>query len=254
MTPVRFGLVGYGFGGRYFHAPLIATAPECELVGVMTSSPERQALVAREWPGTSTFASLTALVDAGVEAVAISTPADTHSSLTEQALQLGLAVVCDKPFALDPAYRPAHGRPRRATGTGAEPVSEPALGFGLPHRPKAGCRRRAGDGDPLRIAFRTLRAAARAGQIRWRHHARFREPSCGPGPGPARAGRERVRGVADPRDRVSTTTCFSPSPTRVAPGLTCRGAGASSRPAPATGSRAPRRPLSSAQPTPRRIR
>jgi predicted dehydrogenase len=102
MTPVRFGLVGYGFGGRYFHAPLIATAPECELVGVVTSSPERQALVARELPGTATFGSLAALVDAGVEAVAISTPADTHSSLTEQALQLGLAVVCDKPFALDP--------------------------------------------------------------------------------------------------------------------------------------------------------
>jgi predicted dehydrogenase len=102
MNPVRFGLVGYGFGGRYFHAPLLATAPECQLVGVMTSSPERQALVARELPGTPTFASLAALVDAGVEAVAISTPADTHSSLTEQALQLGLAVVCDKPFALDP--------------------------------------------------------------------------------------------------------------------------------------------------------
>ena len=25
MTPVRIGLVGYGFGGRYFHAPLIAS-------------------------------------------------------------------------------------------------------------------------------------------------------------------------------------------------------------------------------------
>jgi predicted dehydrogenase len=102
MTPVRFGLVGYGFGGRYFHAPLIATAPECQLIGVMTSSAERQALVARELPGTPTFASLAALVDAGVEAVAISTPADTHSSLSEQAMQLGVAVVCDKPFALDP--------------------------------------------------------------------------------------------------------------------------------------------------------
>ena len=102
MTPVRFGLVGYGFGARYFHAPLIVATPDCELVGVMTSSPERQALVAREIPGTSTFASLAALVDAGAEAVAISTPADTHSSVAEQALDLGLAVVCDKPFALDP--------------------------------------------------------------------------------------------------------------------------------------------------------
>jgi predicted dehydrogenase len=68
----------------------------------MTSSPERQDLVAREMPGTPTLPSLAALVDAGAEAVAISTPAATHSALTEQALQLGLAVVCDKPFALDP--------------------------------------------------------------------------------------------------------------------------------------------------------
>jgi predicted dehydrogenase len=102
MASVPFGLVGYGFGGRYFHAPLITSAPECNLIGVMTSSPERQALIAREIPGTPTFASLSALRDAGAEAVAISTPADTHSSLTEQALELGLAVVCDKPFALDP--------------------------------------------------------------------------------------------------------------------------------------------------------
>jgi predicted dehydrogenase len=102
MASVPFGLVGYGFGGRYFHAPLITSAPECNLIGVMTSSPERQALIDREIPGTPTFTSLSALRDAGVEAVAISTPADTHSSLTEQALELGLAVVCDKPFALDP--------------------------------------------------------------------------------------------------------------------------------------------------------
>ena len=102
MTPVRFAMVGYGFGGRYFHTPLLVAAPECDLVGVMTSSPERQALVAREVPGARTFGSLAEVVDAGVEAVAISTPAETHSSVTEEALQLGLAVVCDKPFAMDP--------------------------------------------------------------------------------------------------------------------------------------------------------
>lgn len=103
MTPVKFGLAGYGFGGRYFHAPLLTSAPDCELVAVLTSSPERQALVGRELPGTPALASLAALVDAGAEAVAISTPAGTHSTLTEQALSLGLAVICDKPFALTPA-------------------------------------------------------------------------------------------------------------------------------------------------------
>jgi predicted dehydrogenase len=103
MSPVRFGLVGYGFGARYFHAPMLGAAPECELLGVVTSSPERQALVERDHPGRATFASLEDLVAAGAEAVAISTPATTHSELTDRALELGLAVVCDKPFALDAA-------------------------------------------------------------------------------------------------------------------------------------------------------
>lgn len=102
-TPVRFGLLGYGFGGRVFHAPLLASAPECELVGVVTSSPDRAAQVRRELPGTAVMGSLEELVAAGVEAVAISTPADSHSSLTDEALRLGLAVACDKPFALDAA-------------------------------------------------------------------------------------------------------------------------------------------------------
>jgi predicted dehydrogenase len=101
MEPVRFGLVGYGFGGRCFHAPLIASAAECRLVAVQTAASERRARVAADLPGVATVAALDELVAAGAEAVAISTPAATHTALTEQALRLGLAVVCDKPFALD---------------------------------------------------------------------------------------------------------------------------------------------------------
>jgi predicted dehydrogenase len=102
MDPVKIGLVGYGFGGRYFHAPLISSAPECEFIGVVTSSAERRALVAAEHPGLDTFDSLDALASAGAEAVSISTPADTHSQLSDEAIALGLSVVCDKPFSLDP--------------------------------------------------------------------------------------------------------------------------------------------------------
>lgn len=102
-TPVRMGLVGYGFGARFFHAPLMRSAPEVELVGVVTRSPERRTTVEQDAPGTATFDDLSALAAAGVEAVAISTPAATHTDLAHQALDLGLAVVCDKPFALDEA-------------------------------------------------------------------------------------------------------------------------------------------------------
>lgn len=103
MDPVKIGLVGYGFGGRYFHAPLISSARECEFAGVVTTSAERRALVADEHPDVALFDSLEALAAAGAEAVSISTPAGTHSDLTDEAIGLGLSVVCDKPFALDPA-------------------------------------------------------------------------------------------------------------------------------------------------------
>jgi predicted dehydrogenase len=99
-APVRIGLAGYGLGGRYFHAPLIASAADCEFLGVVTTSPERRRQVAEDL-GLPAFASLEDLASAGAEAVAISTPAATHVTLTQQALRLGLAVVCDKPFAPD---------------------------------------------------------------------------------------------------------------------------------------------------------
>src|SRR5580658_7194460 len=94
------GLVGYGLGGRYFHAPLIASAANCDFLGVVTTSPERRRQVGEDL-GLPAFDDLAGLASAGAEAVAISTPAATHVTLTQEALRLGLAAVCDKPFALD---------------------------------------------------------------------------------------------------------------------------------------------------------
>jgi predicted dehydrogenase len=101
-APIRFGLIGYGTGGRLFHAPLIASGAGCGLAGVLTRSPERRAELARNHPGTPAFDSLRELA-AAVDAVTISTPAATHVALAREALELGLPVVCDKPFALDAA-------------------------------------------------------------------------------------------------------------------------------------------------------
>ncbi|MGY1838066.1 MULTISPECIES: Gfo/Idh/MocA family protein [unclassified Modestobacter] len=168
MEPVRFGLVGYGFGGRYFHAPLLAAAAEVDLVGVVTSSAQRRELVAREHPGTATFGSLGELRAAGAEAVAISTPAGTHSALTDEALDLGLAVVCDKPFALDaPAARASTERAER---------------LGLPLAPY---QNRRWDSD-----FRTVRALAEAGTLGTitRFESRFERFAPEPGPGASGGG------------------------------------------------------------------
>jgi predicted dehydrogenase len=103
MTTTRIGLAGYGFGGRIFHAPLIAAADGAELAGVVTRSPERRAELAADHPGVPAFDSLAALKEAGADAVAVSTPAETHMAVVHEAIGLGLGVVCDKPFALDAA-------------------------------------------------------------------------------------------------------------------------------------------------------
>jgi predicted dehydrogenase len=47
-SPVRIGRVGYGKGGRWFHAPLIEHAQGCELAGVVVRSPQRRAELAAE--------------------------------------------------------------------------------------------------------------------------------------------------------------------------------------------------------------
>ena len=103
IQPVRIGLVGYGKGGRFFHAPLIAGAAGCELAGVVTRSAQRRAELEADHPGTPEYDHLAQMAAAGVDAVAISTPADTHVPLVLEAVSLGLPVVCDKPFALESA-------------------------------------------------------------------------------------------------------------------------------------------------------
>lgn len=100
---MRIGLVGYGKGGRFFHAPLIASLPDATFVGVVTRSVERRRELLADHPGVAAFDSLAELAAAGVEAVAISTPLATRRALILQAIELGLAVVSDKPFSADAA-------------------------------------------------------------------------------------------------------------------------------------------------------
>ena len=112
---VTFALVGYGGGGRYFHAPVIAGAAGARLGVVVTTNAERGAQ-ARAEHGVQVVSSLAEAGALGVRAVAISTPAATHTQLTNQAIDLGLPVVCDKPFALD--GRSAAETVRRAEAAG----------------------------------------------------------------------------------------------------------------------------------------
>ncbi|SQF97754.1 oxidoreductase, N-terminal:oxidoreductase, C-terminal [Paucimonas lemoignei] len=98
---MRIGLVGYGKGGRYFHAPFIATLPQATFVGVVTRSDERRQELAQDHPHAAAFDSLADMVAAGVDVVSISTPLAARPALIREAIELGVAVVSDKPFAAD---------------------------------------------------------------------------------------------------------------------------------------------------------
>jgi predicted dehydrogenase len=98
---MRLGLVGYGVGGRFFHAPFIVAADGVELAGVVTRSPDRRAELAADFPGVPAYDSLTDLLAAGTDAVTITTPPGTRRELVLEAVAAGVPTIADKPFAPD---------------------------------------------------------------------------------------------------------------------------------------------------------
>ena len=98
--PLRAGLLGFGYAGRSFHAPLLRTTPGIDLVAVASRQPEAvHAALGTAVTVHAEPAELLARDD--IALVVIATPNDTHHPLALAALQAGKAVVVDKPFALD---------------------------------------------------------------------------------------------------------------------------------------------------------
>ena len=97
---LRIGVVGYGTGGKNFHAPFIDAAKGCTLAGIVARAPATVASAQADWPGAPIFPSLSAMIDAGVcDAVTVTTPPQTRRALVLEAIAAGLHVIADKPFA-----------------------------------------------------------------------------------------------------------------------------------------------------------
>ena len=94
---IRVGLIGYGYAGRTFHAPLVRATPGLELVAVSSSRPER---VTADLPGIDVIPTALELLAApSVDLVVIAAPPDVHAALAAAALGAGKHVVVDKPMA-----------------------------------------------------------------------------------------------------------------------------------------------------------
>ena len=97
-TPLQVALVGYGFVGKVFHAPLITAVDGLELHTVVSSNAEA---VHADFPDMRVAPSLdVALADAAIDLVVIATPNALHAPQAHAALDAGKHVVVDKPFTV----------------------------------------------------------------------------------------------------------------------------------------------------------
>lgn len=104
--PVRIGVVGLGWVGRARHIPTLRSDPQFRLVGVADRHGERSAEVAKAIAGIrsgkgSRLADVEWIDD--VDAVSIATAPVAHHDLVCEALERGLHVITEKPFAMSVA-------------------------------------------------------------------------------------------------------------------------------------------------------
>ncbi|HBN90173.1 MAG TPA: oxidoreductase, partial [Rheinheimera sp.] len=98
-TDFRIALIGYGYAGKTFHAPLINATPGLTLVAVGSS--QQASVQADLGDAIDVSADYQAVIQrADIDLVVIASPNDSHAPLAELALQAGKHVVVDKPFAL----------------------------------------------------------------------------------------------------------------------------------------------------------
>ncbi|MGH8445317.1 MAG: oxidoreductase [Solimonas sp.] len=114
MSAIEVALLGYGYAGRTFHAPLLGAVPGLRLHTVVSSDPAR---VGADLPAVRVLADAqAACADPAIGLVVIATPNATHAPLARLALEAGKHVVVDKPFALDLAEARGLAELARARG------------------------------------------------------------------------------------------------------------------------------------------
>lgn len=99
---LRAGVVGYGLAGAVFHAPLIASTPGMRVAAISTGSTARSERARSDFPDATIYPSVEAMIAAApgsLDVIVIAAPNDAHASVAIAALDAGLPVVVDKPFA-----------------------------------------------------------------------------------------------------------------------------------------------------------
>jgi scyllo-inositol 2-dehydrogenase (NADP+) len=98
---IRVGLIGYGMGGRFFHAPILTSVPGLYLKKIVATRPESIANIEENYPGTEVVSSIEAIfADPDIQLVVVATPNVDHFEHARRALESGKHVVVEKPFTV----------------------------------------------------------------------------------------------------------------------------------------------------------
>lgn len=96
--PIRVSLIGYGYVGKTFHAPLIQSIPGLQLTVIGSSQPAK---VLADYPEVKVISDpLQAATSPDADLVVIASPNDSHVPLSIAALNAGKHLVVDKPFTI----------------------------------------------------------------------------------------------------------------------------------------------------------
>ena len=100
MNPLRFGIIGAGFGRRV-HLPVVMALPEVEVAMLCASAGRNLAPLQQAHPGlrvTDRWQDVVA--DPAVDACVVAVPPAAQREIISALLQAGKHVLCEKPFGL----------------------------------------------------------------------------------------------------------------------------------------------------------
>jgi scyllo-inositol 2-dehydrogenase (NADP+) len=96
--PIRAAVIGFGNGGRTFHAAFISAVPGLELTAIVQRKGDE---ATQAYPHARIYRSVDEmLADQSIQLVSVTTSNQTHFELGRQCLLAGKHTVIDKPFAL----------------------------------------------------------------------------------------------------------------------------------------------------------
>ncbi len=93
---IHIGLIGFGFAGKVFHAPILSAVPGLRLSAILQRHGDE---AAERYPDARIVRSLDELLAIDeIALIVIATPNTSHFSLAKECLLAGRHVVVDKPF------------------------------------------------------------------------------------------------------------------------------------------------------------